>query len=157
MRHDILSLGASSIPEAQLDLYLAHSQTSRLASPWQLFLLLQYLAGQRVHWDKNLKNEGADSPVSLIGLSFPARLRVGGEGSPGSPAEAPDITRERRALHMWRQQLHALIDAPYAAPHALVEWQVYLKLTRNASPNGYKTPSRFATASALGRASLPRG
>ena len=39
------------------------------------------------------------------------RLRVGGEGVPGSPAEAPDITWERRALHVWRQQLHALIDA----------------------------------------------
>ena len=59
-----------------------------------------------------MENEGADNPVSLIGLAVPARLRVGGEGAPGSAAEAPDILRERRALHMWRQQLHALIDDP---------------------------------------------
>ena len=104
MRRDILAFGTCSIAEAQLDLFLAHNPGSRLTSPWQLFLLLQYLAGQRVHWDEILENDGTDKPVSLIGLSFPARQRIGGDGALGSAAEAPDITNERRALRVWRQQ-----------------------------------------------------
>ena len=90
MRSDILALGTGCIAEAQLDLFLAHSPTSRQSSPWLLFLLLQYLVGQRVHWDEILENHGADDPVSMIGLSFPARLRIGGEGALGSAAETPD-------------------------------------------------------------------
>ena len=88
MRHDILALGTGSIAEAQLDLFLAHSPSTRQSSPWLLFLLLQYLAGQRVHWDDVLDNDGADNPVSMISLSFPARLRIGGEGATGSAADA---------------------------------------------------------------------
>ena len=59
----------------------------------------------------------------MISLSFPARLRIGGEGTIGSAAEAPDVTRERRALRVWPQQLHALIDA---SCHTDIEWQIYL-------------------------------
>ena len=84
-----------------------------------------------------MENGGKDNPVSIIGLSFPARLRVGGEGTPGSAAEAPDTLRERRALHMWRQQLHALIEASYATPLNTVEWQVYLlQWTTLRGPSG---------------------
>ena len=126
MRSDILALGTCSITEAQLDLYLAHNPSSRQSSPWLLFLLLQHLAGQCVHWDEILENEGADNPFSLISLSFLARLRVGGERALGSAAEAPDITRERRALRVWRQQPHALIEAASASPGTDIDWQVYL-------------------------------
>ena len=91
-----------------------------------IILLLQYLADQRVHWDEILENEGADEPVSMLSLSFPARLRIGVEGALGSAAETPDITRERRALRVWRQQLHALIEAASASPHTDIDWQVYL-------------------------------
>ena len=80
MRSDILALGTGSIAEAQLDLFLAHSPSSRKSSPWLLFLLLQYLAGQRVHWDEILENEGADDLVSMISLSFSTRLRSAGKG-----------------------------------------------------------------------------
>ena len=76
--------------------------------------------------------------MSLVGLSFPARLRVGGVGAPGSSAEDSDVIRERRALHIWRQQLLALIDASSApeSPHAPgVKWQVHLfQWTRLCGP-----------------------
>ena len=72
MRQDLRSLGAATIAEAQLDLFLAHSPSARSASPWQLFLLLQYLAGSRVHWDEIREEAGADNPISLLSLSFPA-------------------------------------------------------------------------------------
>ena len=50
------------------------------------------------------------------------RLKIGGEGALGSAAETPDITRERRALIVWRQQWHALIEASSASPHTDIDW-----------------------------------
>ena len=44
----------------------------------------------------------------------------------GSAAETHDITRERRAPRVWRQQLHALIEAASASPDSDFDWQVYL-------------------------------
>ena len=133
-------------------------------------MLLQYLAGQRVHWDDILENDGADDPVSMISLSFPARLRMGGEGAIGSAAEAPDTARERRALRVWRQQLHALIEATSASPHTDVEWQVYLlqwttlrgqkarhagRLIPSESLRGSAILNPFVTDSAHGPGSRP--
>ena len=62
----------------------------------------------------------------MISLSFPVRLRICGEGALGSEAETPDLTRDRRAHRIWRQQLHALIDESSASPHLEVELQVNL-------------------------------
>ena len=111
MRQDLRSLGAVTIAEAQLDLFLAHSPSARSASPWQLVLLLQYLAGSRVHWDEVREKAGAGNPISLLSLSFPARQRLGGEGIPDTADTPPEIARERRLLRVWRAQLQACLLA----------------------------------------------
>ena len=77
----------------------------------QLFLLLQYLVGSRAHWDEIREEAGADNPISLLSLSFPARQRLGGEGIPDTADTPSETARERRILRVWRAQLQACLLA----------------------------------------------
>ena len=52
----------------------------------------------------------------MVGLSFPARLRVGSEGARGSSSDTPNTDRERRVLRVWRHELYAFVAATFASP-----------------------------------------
>ena len=71
-KRELLDFGAVSIREAQEDLFLAHSPTTRYTNP---FLHLLYLA-RRANWTIQWKVFEFDRQAgrrSLVGLSFPMR------------------------------------------------------------------------------------
>ena len=69
------------------------------------------MAGTRVYWEAIRKEPGNLTKMTLLRLSFPARLRVGGEGTLDATDTPPELARERRLLRVWRAQLQAYLLA----------------------------------------------
>ena len=74
-KRELLNLGAASLREAQEDLFLAHTPTTRYNNPFLQLLYLTRRANWILHWDV-FDIARTAGRRSLIGFSFPSRREL---------------------------------------------------------------------------------